>query len=143
MQPNSLRRRRVICALGITFLLVWGSPLNFGQVNSGPSAVSLVARLESVSITARLSEDVRCTASGRNERRVSSVSLAASWALPTNRTIVRIIENNTPVFAQVAGESGRPERRIQQLEIALACDRSEEQDPEIHQRKVVISVEAF
>lgn len=143
MQMSPSRRRRVIGALGVTCALGWGLPQSVGQLKAGPASVSLVARLESVSITARLSNDLSCITLGHRERHVPSISVAVSSFLPSNRTMVRIIENNRELIAQAAVESKRTEGSGQRLDIARVCESSAEQEPENQQRKVVIVVEAF
>lgn len=141
MHTSSSRTGRLLYACTVALLLTSISPSSLGQFNSRPASVALIARLESLSVGAAPSGDV--SFAGHGDKHPVSVLVTTAWAVPSNRTTVSVLENGTPLFSQSAGESNRPGRRIDQLNIALAPDRSEGANPENQRRKVIIFVQAL
>lgn len=138
MHRSSSGPRRLLSALTIALLITLLSPPSLGQVDARSASITLVARLESLSVKATLSND---DGSGGYMQR--HVLVATSWAVPSNRTTIRVIENGTPLFSQALGQSAQPERRIDPINLAPAADKSEEANTETQPRSVVILVQAL
>ena len=134
---------RLLSALAIALLLTSISPPGFGQVNSRTVNITLVARLESLSVGATLPDDVGFPARGYDNSPQIPILLTTSWAVPSNRTTVRVVENGRTLFSQAAGDSDRPKTRIDQLNIVLRGDRSEVANPESQPCRVIIFVQAL
>lgn len=143
MRTTSSHIGRLLSAFTIALLLTSILPAGFGQLNSRAGSITLVARLESISVAAALPDDVGFLARGHDNLHQIPVLLTTSWAVPSNRTTVRVVENGKTLFSQAAGDSNRPKRRIDQLNIALPYDRSEAANPETEQSRVIIFVQAL
>lgn len=141
MHTASLDIGRLMRKLSIALLLASIQPAGIGQLNSRNVSITLVARLESLSVSAVLHADGGFPARGRNGP--IPISITTSWAVPCNRTVVRVVENGKAVFSQAAGDSNRPESRIDQLSIALPSDRSETANANTEQGSVIIFVQAL
>ena len=127
----------------IALLLTSDSSTGFGQLASRKSSITLVARLESLSIAATLPDRVAFPVQRRAGLSEIPVLLTTGWAVPSNRTTVRVIEDGKTLFSQSSGGSNRPTKRVDQLNVALPCDSLEAVNPEIKQRRVTIVVQAL
>jgi len=127
----------------IALLLTSNSPTGFGQLNSRTASITLVAKLESLSAVATLPDAVGFPARRHDGLSEIPVFLTTGWAVPPNRTTVRVAEDGKTPFSQDSGNSNRPKKRIDQLDVALPCDSLEAANPEIKQRSVTIVVQAL
>lgn len=143
MHTTSSHTGRLLSAFMIALLLTSISPAGMGQLNSKAASIGLVARLESLSVVAVLPRDIGFPAPERDNIPHIPVFLTTSWAVPSNRTTVRVVEDGSVVFSQASGDSNRPKTRIDQLNIALPCDLSEVANPGTQQRRVTIVVQAL
>ena len=142
MHTSSLRNYSLRRALIIAVLMTATVLPCFGQLNSRPGSIALIARLESLSVTTSPADGFSLIARTHDEFPHVPISLSTSWAVPSNRTTVRVIEDGTPLFAQPSGESNHPGHRTDRLDVAIAHERSET-DRENKRRLVVIFVQAL
>jgi len=141
MKTKSSRSRCLLCALTIWVLLMSASQHITSQLNSRAGNVSLVARLESLSVAS-----VPASNEGLNELEhngVRRMTVMTSWAIPSNRTTVRVFENGMPVFSQASGESSGPGRRTDQIRVVLERDGVGTANTNGERNSVVIVVEAL
>ena len=129
---------RLLSALTIALLIMLLSLPSLAQVNSRGASITLVARLESLSVEATLPNDD--SSSGHMQRHVL---VTTSWAISSNLTTIRVIENGTPLFSQALGQSAQPGRRIDALNLASTPDKLGGANPETQPRRVVILVQAL
>jgi len=141
MPISSLRRGRLVRVFLIGVLTASISPCGGGQLNSGGASVALVARLESLSVSFASADSGALEQPGRGTP--AHMTLATSWALPSHRTTVRVVENGVPLFSHAAGDSNRAGSRMDQLDFALSSTRLAGSSTESSRRSVVIVVEAF
>ena len=141
MHTASLDFGRLLRNLSIALMLASIQRAGIGQLNSRNVSITLVARLESLSVSAVLPADGGFPAPGHNGP--IPISITTSWAVPSNRTMVKVVENGKTVFSQAAGDSNRPKRRTDQLNIAVPCDRSEAANSETQHHRVIIFVQAL
>lgn len=134
---------RLLSTFTIALLLTSNSASGFGQLKSTTASIALIARLESLSVAATLPDNVGFPAPGHNAVSEIPVLLTTGWAVPSNRTTVRVVEDGKTLFSQGSGDSNRPKRRIDQLNIAVPCDELEAATREIKQRRVTIVVQAL
>ena len=130
---------KLLGALAIALLLMVFSPPILGQAGSPTASISLVARLESLSVAATFAND----AGWDGPDMLHHVLVTTSWAVPSNRTTVSVTENGTRLFSQALGESGRPGRRMDPLPLPPSQDKSEEANAENQPRSVIILVQAL
>lgn len=130
---------RLLGTLLIALLLTLLSPPSLGQVNARSASITLVARLESLSVAATLANGT-----GWSEHEIAhQVFVTTSWAVSSNRTTIRVTENGLPLFSQAPGQSNGPGRRIDPLNLAPAPEKPEEANAESQPRRVVIVVQAL
>jgi len=141
MHTASLDFGRLLRNLSIALMLASIQRASTGQLNSRNVSITLVARLESLSVSAVLPADGGFPSPGHNGP--IPISITTSWAVPSNRTTVRVIEDGKTLFSQSSGDSNRPKKRIDQLSVAFPCDRLGAAEPEIKQRRVTIVVQAL
>ena len=125
------------CALSIVLLMASISPCSLGQRNSGVANVTLIARLESLSVTVSPSYQLSHTLDR------DFLLVTTSWVAPSNRTTIRIVENGTIYLSEAIGESNQPRTRIVQLKVAIPDGRSNVQHPGDERGRVIIVVEAL
>lgn len=143
MRTTSSHIGRLLSTFPIALWLMSTPPAGFGQFNSRPASIALVARLESISVVAALPGDFDSLAPGHDSLHRIPALLTTSWTIPSNRTTVRVVENGKSLFSQPTVDSNRPTKRIDQLNAAIYCDRSEEANPEVEQGSVIIFVQAL
>lgn len=136
MHTTPLRTSFVLCALTVLMLLMPTSQSSSGQLNSRAGGITLIARLESLSVAAALTEEGSSTRVPENAHS-ASVAVTTSWAVPSNLTTVRVVQDGLPLFSQAAGESNRPGSRTDLLHIQLPREKSSGMSP---QRKAVTIV---
>ena len=119
------RSRTHIFTILISFLMSSGLTRSFGEAIAKPASINLVARLESLSVTAAPQKQVDSTGWGSHTELPGCLSITASWAIPSNRTTVRVIENDTPLFVLSPDDTGRPGRQTHQLRLGCTPARSE------------------
>lgn len=139
LHRSSSGAARLLNALTIVLLLTLQSSPSLGQVNARSVSITLVARLESLSVAATVANE---TAWGGHDV-LHHVLVTTSWAVSSNRTTIRVTENGTPLFSQAPGQSNRPGQRIDPLNLSPASNKSEEANAEIQPRRVVIFVQAL
>lgn len=92
----SNRTRALLAAGCAVFLVLLGQQSGFARLNSRPATVTLIATLESLSI----SRSSSLIAVGPFEEARSSpadpVSITSSWAVPRNFTTVRVVAYTLP-----------------------------------------------
>lgn len=130
---------RLLSALAMVLLLTFLSPPSLGQVDSKAASITLVARLESLSVAATLANDAGW--GGRDM--LHHVLVTTTWAVSSDRTTVRVIENGTPLFSQALGESNQPGRRIDPLNLPPGQGKLRGANAESQPRSVVILVQAL
>jgi hypothetical protein len=138
MHRSSSGTGRLLSALAIFLLLTFLSPPSLGQVDSKAASITLVARLESLSVAATLANDA-----GWGGRDMLHVLVTTTWAVSSDRTTVRVIENGTPLFSQALGESNHPGRRIDPLNLPPGQGKLRGANAESQPRSVVILVQAL
>jgi hypothetical protein len=143
MHTSPSRTSTLIYALSLTVLLMPISQHSPGQINSRAAGITLVARLESLSVAAALIDNDSSTAQRLNRSHAASVSVTTSWAVPSNLTTVRVVENGMPLFSQAAGDSNRPGMRTDLLNVALPHDKPEGMSAQDQHRTVTIFVQAL
>ena len=133
---------RLLSTFTVALLLTSNSATGFGQLKSTTS-IALIARLESLSVAATLPDSVGFLAPGHNAVSEIPVLLTTGWAVPPNRTTVRVVEDGKTLFSEGSGDSNRLKKRIDQLNIAVPCDELEAANREIKQHRVTIVVQAL
>ena len=143
MHTSSSRTSTLLYALSLTVLLMPISQHSPGQINSRAAGITMIARLESLSVAAALIDYDGSAAQRLTRSHTASVSVTTSWAIPSNLTTVRVVENGTPLFSQPAGDSNRPGRRTDLLNVAISHDRSEGTSAQNQHKTVTIFVQAL
>lgn len=140
---RSLSTVRLLCALSIAIFSALMASASAAQTNSRPASITLVARLESLSVAVSLTGDVCSTNQGWERPHPVCVLVTSSWAVSPNRTTIRVIEGSRSLFSQSSGESNRPSRRVDQLILEQAPDGSERGNPNNQLGKLTLLVEAL
>jgi hypothetical protein len=143
MHTNSSHIVRLLSTVTIAVLLTFISPAGLGQLNSRAGSISLVARLESLSIVAEMPNDFAVPARVPHGLDQIPVLLKTSWAVPSNRTMVRVDEDGKRLFSQATGDSNLPQRRIDRLNITVPCDGPEAANLQAQRPRLVIFVQAL
>jgi hypothetical protein len=134
---------RLLSGLTIVLLIATISPSVFGQNNSTTASITLVARLESLSVCAAFPDDAGATIRQHDNSTPIPVLLTTSWAVSSNRTTVKISENGRALFFQAAVDSDRSKTRTDLFNVVLHGDRSEAANPVIQPSRVIILVQAL
>lgn len=139
MRSKSLCLMHYLCVVIAIALSTTSSLPSAAQVACSGAGISLVARLESLSVSVLPSAP---STAERGRERLSYLSVLTSSVLPSNRTTIRVFENGTPLYTQAATESGRRERRTDQVDLLPMRMSPEAKNPD-GQRIVLIRMEAL
>lgn len=135
------RIRRWFIYVATVSLLFSGNAV-WGKSASRSATVTLIATLESLSVSASPRGTFPLSTSNRIGQHLFPLTITTSWAVPSNLTTVRVIHDGVTLFAQKAGETNCVARRTDHVDVVLKDDIRTTTERQISE-PVVILVQAL